>query len=240
MAKNEYTDDFFFYLFTFQHNRSAELGDEIEHLNVRYRLTAEGWVDVVKSSRDEKPKNTIYQGEYTKQCNMEKQIKMSLETARTTYKVLMQSDKLTMAETVLSTLLLENFTKEELEGKKGFTWEESFNGNGHYLSLGSRITSARNYLIKEDNKAVFKTKEQAESALAFAQLTHIVAKYNKTAKSGHGWIYISPSIYNEGELTVINANHKHISSHLYFLNQEDALTSIEVNRELWLKYWMIK
>jgi len=173
--------------------------------------------------------------------NMEKQIKMSLETARSAYKVLMNTEKFTIVETVLSTLLLENFTKEELEGDKGFSWEDSFSKEGWYIHNMADIRECNCVLAANETKNIFKTEAQTKSALAFAQLSHIVDRYNqgKTGGSAAYAISIALSQGVDNPLYVRKVQYVSNIAHLQFLTEQDAETSLRVNRQLWLDYWMI-
>ena len=158
---------------------------------------------------------------------MEKPVKMSLETAREFYKD---------ATEITKKWLLENFTKEELECKKGFTWEDSFSGNGYWIDKNSNIHKLRTVGgFAEDHKNIFLTEAHAKSALAFAQLSHIVAKYNE-GKIKQQFYYTIDNC--NGTLLVDGLSN--IKSILMFYTVEDARTSLEVNRELWEQYWMIE
>jgi len=168
-----------------------------------------------------------------------KQIKMSVDTARAWYKLAKENNADGITTPVIS-WLLENFTKEELEPKKGFTWEESFDRKGYYIDNASSIINLEHVCSDgvsfDGNKNVFKTHEQAESTLAFAQLSHIVAKYNE-GKNLEGIMFsVYPSSVELLWVCVDIHNYLGISFNL----REDALTSMEVNRELWEQYWLIK
>lgn len=157
---------------------------------------------------------------------MEKPVKMSLETAREFYKD---------ATEITKKWLLENFTKEELEGKKGFTWEDSFSGKGYYIRGMSQIDSVSNLSKTNENKNVFLTEAHAKSALAFAQLSYIVAKYNE----GKEKCVVHFNIHKGcGYLQV--ASWETIEFNLSFNRKEDAETSLKVNQELWEQYHMIE
>jgi hypothetical protein len=156
--------------------------------------------------------------------NMNKKIEMSLESARQMYK---EGNETT------NKWLLENFTKEELERKKGFTWEESYNGKGFYITGNSDIVKW-NSTIGHTHKNVFLTEKHAKSALAFAQLSHIVNKYNVGKEMGEYRHTIYS--YRKHIHTATNDGYSH---QLEFYALEDAKTSMEVNRQLWLDYWMI-
>ncbi len=181
---------------------------------------------------------------------MEKQIKMSLTTAREIYKqltdmrVIDKSGEATLSrnqtpnEALLQLWLLENFTKEELEEKKGFSWEDSFDGDGYYISPNSDVIKTTCNHTEKHCKNIFKTREQAESALAFAQLTHICAKYNNHPTNPEQK-YLNTILCINNRL-VCNEYHHNQKLPLFFYTRENAKTSMEVNRELWEKYHMIK
>jgi len=162
---------------------------------------------------------------------MEKNIKMSLEAARQMYK---EGNETT------NKWLLENFTKEELEPKKGFTWEESFKGEGYFIETYSCIEFTHTSPTTRKNRNVFLTEKHAKSALAFAQLSHICEKYNegKYYQSVCGMTNYWYVTKFDGKSLGVNSFPYHFL-HLAFTNYEDAITSMEVNRQLWLDYWMI-
>ena len=157
---------------------------------------------------------------------MEKPFKMSLETAREFYKD---------ATEITKKWLLENFTKEELEGKKGFTWEDSFSGKGYWIDENSNIRLSEILTCGHFSKNAFLTEAHAKSALAFAQLSHIVAKYNE-GKIKQQFHYTIDNCSG----TLLVDSWSNIKSILMFYTVEDARTSLEVNRELWEQYWMIE
>jgi hypothetical protein len=185
---------------------------------------------------NEKPVEPVKETEKTN----EKVIKMSLESARIFYSK--------YPDGPISDWLLENFTKEELEPKQGFTWEDSFCGDGFYIGTDSQIRHAKGSVC-DLAKNIFKTREQAESALAFAQLTHIVAKYNEGKKplnmgplSLPTYFFIFPTSSGKLEYAkYMNESEDGPDSvMLKFNRREDAKTSLEANRELWEQYWMTK
>lgn len=189
---------------------------------------------------------------------MEKTLKMSVETARELWKEVKDSfiedsvnlkfptfEKTNEIKGVaIKKLLLENFTKEELEPKKGFTWEESFDkvNRGFYVDDGAKIKQASNTFPINGNENVFKTEKQAKSALAFSQLSHIVDKYNSHEPSkkficANGDLFsIAVERYTKGLIVV--CKHRGYAL-LQFKSEEDAITSLEVNRVLWEQYWML-
>jgi len=156
---------------------------------------------------------------------MKKPVEMSLETARQMYK---ENNEIT------NKWLLENFTKEELEQKKGFTWEESFRGNGVTITQNSNFCDVVNYANRPHNKNIFLTDKHAKSALAFAQLSHVVERYNQGKRIGSEFFSVD---CEDGALRV--DVFMFAPRHFKFAKMEDAKTSMEVNRQLWLDYWMI-
>lgn len=167
-----------------------------------------------------------------------KTIKMSLDTAREWYKLAKQNEFDTVQPAI--SWLLENFTKEELEPKKGFTWEDSFNGSGQFINpLSGKIEglTIMQGNPSEKDRCLYKTTAQAESALAFAQLTHIVAKYNE-GKSNEMCFYTVYKNANISSLCVCMDLQDYLG--ISFIDKSDAMLSMEVNKDLWKQYWMIK
>jgi hypothetical protein len=179
------------------------------------------------------------------QNNMEKQIKMSLETAQKLYNnAAIKNGSDSEQNKIIREWILENFTQKELEGKKGFTWEDSFCNSGYYIDNTSHIVQFNQCVISSRNVNVFKTKEQAESALAFAQLTHIVAKMNGPMNDN----LKTYTIYRVSELTKeLNVKNLYNQEHgvcygfypLTFISEDLAKTSLVENYDLWAKYWML-
>lgn len=129
--------------------------------------------------------------------------------------------------------------------KEGFTWEESFSGDGWYVGSGSEIHRLTNVKPLETQKNVFATEKQALSTLAFAQLSHIVNKYNEgktvpiTFQDGIPHTFHPYMGYN-GMLTYHALNH---TCNIYhppfgFYNKNDIETSLKINKALWEQYWM--
>ncbi len=170
---------------------------------------------------------------------MEKQIKMSLETARKMYNDVNLPNYLTR-------FVLENFTTEELEGKEGFTAEDLGIDmhDGYYIDYRTGIGLYTRRGVSSF-LPVFKTESQAKSALAFAQLTHIVDKYNEgkypIAEDGFTSVYQVQG-YTDGKLGLCKTTPFHsisFVSALDFHRHEDAKTSMRVNEQLWKDYYMI-
>lgn len=125
--------------------------------------------------------------------------------------------------------------------KKGFTWEESFGTEGYYIGAYSCVEkyTSNSPSAQQRNQCIFKTKEQAESSLAFAQLTHIVAKYNEGKESKSEAYAIQCRNGREGFLCVEKVTFGSQLPHMVFLTEEDANLSLIINKDLWHKYWMI-
>lgn len=142
-------------------------------------------------------------------------------------------------------LVTKHYTIEQLEGKKGFTWEDSFDGKGFWISgSDSSIRCIDTSVIADEHKNVFKTKERAESSLAFAQLSHIVDKYNEgnyaTTENGITVNYYIQA-YNNNDLKVVKTTYfaMVLPKQVFLFNRkEDAETSLEVNKSLWEQFWM--
>lgn len=168
--------------------------------------------------------------------NMEKTITMSLETALEFYK--------TTQDKILKDWLICNFGRDALEKKEGFTWEESFAGDGYFISDNSYIVEARIRYENSFSKQFFKTKNQALSALAFAQLSHIVNKYNEgktvpvTFRDGIPHTF-HPYMDCDGMLTYHALNHtcNKYRPPFGFYDKNDIEISFKVNKELWNQYF---
>ena len=98
-------------------------------------------------------------------------VKVSLETAKRWYQ---QGGE-------FKEMALSAYSEAELKPVKN-EWEIKFSGNcieGYYISSLSTVNSIRSECSDED-KAIFKTEKQAKSALAYAQLTQLMAleEYN--------------------------------------------------------------
>lgn len=172
---------------------------------------------------------------------------ISLEEARAIWKTIPKDNpsNWSASDRLAREILLHNFKEEALE-IKGFTWANSFEGGGWYISPNSDVMfSGISSNPTFQNKNVFKTKKQAESALAFAQLSHIVEKYNEdnfaVAKDGKTTLYYVAA-YNDNSLKIDECQYFECIQpvrNLMFNKKESAERSMEVNRELWEKYWMI-
>lgn len=108
-----------------------------------------------------------------------KTLTISLEKARELYK---------NGNEDIKSLLLETFTKEELEQRElPKTWEEYCENNyrrGYYLSNGSAVCafSKNSYNIKlrfDSDKNTFESIKNAEAILALCQLIRLRDEYNR-------------------------------------------------------------
>lgn len=190
--------------------------------------------------------------------NKERTLKISLEQARKIWKE--RSDcsggmEISAALNAIHGLLLENFTREELEDKKGYTWEESFKPGYSFIINEEGKASILTCSIKEPIekcKFQFRREKQALSALAFAQLSHIVFHYNKGKSFLKGpncqyqyWFIdiIDDSSLGGPRLLNVIAQTNYVKSAargLFFARNEDSLESMEFNKELWEQYLMIQ
>lgn len=101
--------------------------------------------------------------------SMEKQIKLSLDTAK----------KLYVEGGAGKAFALDNYSEEELTKKKlPKSWEELGKIDGYYIDNVSFIWRVYNKPSHASNKNFFATKKQAKSALAMAQLSQLMAVYN--------------------------------------------------------------
>lgn len=100
-----------------------------------------------------------------------KKLTITLETAKEMYKQCDQSIK---------ALLLENFTKEELEEKElPKSWEDLICVNGYYITEDSTVEEVYpNQACTHLNRNIWPTKEYAEASLALAQLLQLRDTYN--------------------------------------------------------------
>jgi hypothetical protein len=84
-------------------------------------------------------------------------------------------DQISIARKSLELLELE-FNKQN--GKGDYSWGNSFKGEGFKINNNSAIEHEKTLTPSLLNTAVFKTEKQAKSALAMAQLSHIIAEAN--------------------------------------------------------------
>lgn len=108
---------------------------------------------------------------------------------------------------------------------------------GYWINESSKILSA-NDDISESMKMVFATKAQAQSSLAFAQLSQLAKVMNA------GW---EPDWENDIEVKyiieyfkgLVVVDYTSIKSHICFKTKELAEFSLKHHEVLWKQYWMI-
>lgn len=172
----------------------------------------------------------------------ERNIKMSLETARELYNHYKECDGVNIVATTSGRAVYESiiqaFTKQELEGKKGYTWEEAFSGCGYYLDDENQIQRTSSKVVfppTEMHHNLARTKAQIKSVKAFIMLTHIVAKANE-GKGFDGYYHTVCVGNNRLEARSL----VYTRSQLEFCDREDALISMVENKDLWNEYHMIE
>ena len=89
---------------------------------------------------------------------------------------------------VMNSLLLETFTKEELEEKEVKRWEDLKNLEGYCIDTISTILgeSQSPFTTTHDNRNIWATKEQAEACLAMSQLSQLMKHVNGDWKPDWG------------------------------------------------------
>ena len=113
---------------------------------------------------------------------MKKQIELTLEQAQALYK----------KNSVMDTLLLANFTKEELEKKQlPKSWHGLVRIEGYYINNSGVImkTTIVGSTQNDYNKIIYATLSQARSALAKAQLSQLMKAYNGECKADWTNVY---------------------------------------------------
>jgi hypothetical protein len=101
--------------------------------------------------------------------NASKNVTLTLEDARKLYNSGNENFKV---------LALSAFTQKELEDTLPKSWEELREIQGYYIDYNSEIEDLKTEDVHESHKNVFKTKKQALSALAMAQLSQLMYIYN--------------------------------------------------------------
>ena len=157
-------------------------------------------------------------------------VKVSLETAKRWYQ---QGGE-------FKEMALSAYSEAELNPVKN-EWESKFSGNcieGYYISSLSTVNSIRSECSDED-KATFKTGKQAKSALAYAQLTQLMAleKYNGNWIAD--WTNVNESKYcivpvgNGLKLEVFFG----FKQNICFRNKAIAELFLSNNYDLLMQYW---
>ena len=117
------------------------------------------------------------------------------------------------------------------------TWEELGEMKGYFIYNTSEIISG-NFTGSRANRNTFATKAQAESALAFAQLSQL-----HKAIVGDWVADWSNKIHGKFVVEVCGGLHViemfSTKYHLAFETREQAEYSLTHHRDLWEKYWML-
>lgn len=106
---------------------------------------------------------------------MKKQLTISLDKAREIY---------AKGDDTMNSLLLETFSKEELEEKEVKSWEDLGNIEGYVVEDDENgeieiFKTRRECLTKyPSNKLIWVTEEQAKACLAMSQLSQLMKHYN--------------------------------------------------------------
>jgi len=117
------------------------------------------------------------------------------------------------------------------------SWEELRKVGGFYIDKDSDVIGAITSTTYHGNKNLFKTEKQAESALAFAQLSQLVAKYND------GWVADWNGNEPENYCIVRKSNklcieRRNTTWHsLPFKSKELAELSLKHHNNLWKTYY---
>jgi len=121
------------------------------------------------------------------------------------------------------------------------TWEDLGEMKGYFIYNTSEIISG-NFTGSRTNRNTFATKAQAESALAFAQLSQLhkaivcdwVPDWSDTNQSK--WAIYRFWMHSKNVLII--GEYLRDFYHLAFQTEEQAQFSLTHHRELWEKYWM--
>lgn len=118
------------------------------------------------------------------------------------------------------------------------SWEDAFNGEGYWIDSDSIIFHTNELKTKGFKKNIFRTKAQAKSALAFAQLLHIVTDANGDWivdwKNNEDKFVIN---YQENKAVIEIWNN--LIQPLPMKSEEIAKACLEKHRTLWEDFWMI-
>jgi len=165
---------------------------------------------------------------------MKRNLELTLEQARELYK-----------NDPMKELLLTTFTKEELEGSgRVMRWEELKEVSGYMIDEESQIQGGVTGNTKhKDNKAIFRTEKQAKSALAMAQLSHLIWEAN--GREELDWTndktkYSIDKCENQIQKTIYSRMYyTHMYRFLSFKTPEIRDKFYEVNKDLVHDYLMI-
>ena len=153
---------------------------------------------------------------------MKKQLEISLNKAREIY---------TKGDETMNALLLETFSKEELEKKEINSWKDLGRIEGYYVERSSDITSLNDVYTVPQNKNIWATEEQAKASLAMSQLSQLMKHYNGDWTPD--WVKQNKkySIYIEGEEVRVERSQGN-THFLAFPTEEIIDTFLKKHRDL--------
>jgi hypothetical protein len=141
----------------------------------------------------------------------------------------------------LKEVALRAFSEDELNPSPLVrSWKEAFRGiNGFFVMNDASIQRTNATSSSDDHHNVYRTEAQAKSALAFAQLSHIVADANGDWEAD--WKDMSQNKHSidceENELVVYPC--VQLTHHLPMKCVKIAEECLRLHPQLWEDYWMI-
>jgi hypothetical protein len=131
---------------------------------------------------------------------------------------------------------------EEIKESK-YTWEKCFSGKGYVIRIFSNIDYVKSLPNCDENKNVFLLDKQAKSALAMAQLSHIIAvantNENGVVEEQNGYNGFTIEFDFESNM-IIFFRSPYCKTYLWFRTEEIAREVYEENKELIHDYLMIE
>lgn len=125
----------------------------------------------------------------------------------------------------------ENIVFKEIKKRLPKTWEELDRIQGYYIQSSSRVNRLSVGANHSGNQNVFATKEQAEAAVAMAQLSQLMKVYNDGWKYNGDW-YVAITFF-EDEIDIDSFDK--VQTFLSFRNYEIANLFLENFRDLIIK-----
>lgn len=131
------------------------------------------------------------------------------------------------------------YTGKDLQWEKRYLWEDCYVGKGYHINSNSKVQEiADEFPSSHDtSKDTAITKEDAMSMLAFAQLTHIVAKINEDYPADSKYRYGHSIVFRNGELGTYSIKESFGPILFTLSSEEGANKLIETNTPL-LKQWL--
>lgn len=121
----------------------------------------------------------------------------------------------------------ESIVFKEIKKRLPKTWEELDRVQGYYIQSNSRVNQS-SVSATDENTNVFATKEQAEAAVAMAQLSQLMKVYNDGWEYNGDW-YVAITFF-EDKIDVDSFDK--VKTFLSFRNYEIANLFLENFREL--------